>query len=119
MIQFLDISEENTVAARVVGKIKTEDVEKAAKEIDQQLEEDGKVRMYVELDHFEGYELPAFLKDLKFAIQHFDDFEKVALVGQEEWLDALGKVTDEIFPGLEIRFYPLVERPQALRWLEE
>ena len=119
MIQFLDINEENTVAARVVGKIETEDVEKAAKEIDQQLEEDGKVKMYIELDHFEGYELEAFLKDLKFTVRHFDDFERVALVGQEEWLDALGEITDEIFSGVEVRYYPLGERPQALRWLEE
>jgi|GEM_PF-1842596 len=119
MIQFLDVSEENTIAARVVGKIETEDVEKAAKEIDRRLEEDGKVNMYIELDHFEGYEPKAFLEELKLTTEHFGDFRKMAIVSQEEWLNTLAEITDKISPQLEARYYRLEERPQALRWLEE
>lgn len=118
MIQFLDVSERDTIAARVVGKISEKDVESAAEEIDRRLEE-GKVNMYLELDHFEGYEPKAFFKDLQLTLKHFNDFEKVALVSQEEWLDTMAEITDDFVPGIEARYYRLEERPQALRWLDK
>ena len=119
MIQFLDVSEQDTVAARVVGQIDEKDVEKAAKEIDRRLEEEGLINMYLELDHFEGYEPKALFKDLRLMLRHFDNFKKVALVSQEEWLDAVSEITENLDPGVKARYYRIEERPQALRWLEK
>lgn len=119
MIQFLDVDEKNTVATRMVGEISRKDVDQAAREIDRLRAEEGKVNMYIELDNFQGYDsMEAFFEDFKESLKHFDDFNKIALISQDEWLKGVASITKNLLPQTDARYYRFEERPQALRWLK-
>lgn len=40
---------------------------------------------------FEGFEVGALWEDMKFGVQHANDFHRVAIVGDEKWLEWMTK----------------------------
>jgi hypothetical protein len=50
--------------------------------LDEQIKENGKVRLLFEMKDFHGWIIGGMWKDLKFNIQHWRDIEKLAVVGE-------------------------------------
>ncbi|AXA33494.1 STAS/SEC14 domain-containing protein [Francisella adeliensis] len=56
----------------------------------------GKLKVLVIMSNFEGIEVKAMLDDLKTAVKHRKDFEKVAVVTEADWI----KVGLNVFKGI-------------------
>ena len=93
MIEILPESSGNLVAARATGTLTGDDYAAVWEpRLRQAIEEHGKVRVLLYLDEaFDGWDAGAMWEDAKFGLAHFNDFEKIAVVGGEEWV---GKVVD-------------------------
>ncbi len=67
---------------------------------------------------FEGFEVGALWEDMKFGVQHANDFHRVAIVGDEKWLEWMTKVSNLITQG-EMRHYRMTQLLEALRWIND
>ena len=100
------------------GEVKQNDIDQAADVMEDSLEEQGKLRLLMEVKHLEGYDsIAAFMKDTQKTFQHYTDFEKIAIVTEEKWLKGVASLGDLINPA-NIKQFSLTERALAEEWIE-
>ena len=87
------------------------------KSIENRLEKEEKLRIYAEVSNWSGMSLEAFIKDIKFSLQHFKDFEKEAIVSERGWLKSLAAVGNTLFSSIEVKHFTFAEKDQALEWI--
>ena len=111
------------IAAHVIrlvidGEVKQSDIDQAAKTMEDSLKEEDKLRLLMEVKNLEGYDsVAAFVKDTQKTFQHYTDFEKIAVVTEEEWLKGVASLGDLINPA-NIKQFSLSERELAEEWVE-
>lgn len=69
------------------------------------------------MEDFKGWELKAFWEDAKFDMQHANDFEKIAMVGEKKWQQWLTEVMKP-FTKAEIKFFESADSSEALQWIK-
>ena len=109
------IEEGKFVHLTITGKLEKEDYDMFVPEIDQQIEQYGKVNMLVELIDFHGWTAGAAWEDTKFGVRHFNDIERLALVGDKTWEKGLAYFC-KVFTLAEVRYFDLSERDKAEAW---
>ena len=117
MIQILEQIQENIVATKASEKLTTKDYEKLLPLLKNALKKHDKIRWYFEMENFEGWELKAFWKDVKFDIKHASDFEKIAMVGDKQWEKWMTELMKP-FTSAEIKFFELSEKEKGLTWIK-
>jgi hypothetical protein len=83
--------------------------------LSQRIKEQGKFCLLVDMRHFAGMELKVFWDDLKFASQHFNDFKRMAIVGEQKWLTWFAKLASP-FTKTDLRCF--ADQGPAWQWLE-
>lgn len=76
---------------------------------------DIKMNMLVDLRQLEGWELEAAWDDFRFGLNHRNDFEKLAIVGNAAWQKIAAKLSGWFVSG-ETRYFG--DKEAALAWLE-
>jgi hypothetical protein len=99
------------------GEVKQTDIDQAATVMEDALEEE-KLRLLIEVKNLEGYDsIAAFMKNAQKTFQHYTDFEKIAVVTEEQWLADVASLGDLINPA-NIKQFALSERALAEEWIE-
>lgn len=115
------LEEEKFIHLKVVGKLEKEDYDFFVPKIDQQIEQYGKVDMLVELTDFQGWTMGAAWEDTKFGIRHFNDIERLAIVGDKSWEKGM-TIFSKVFTGAKVRYFDAKQagmRDKAERWVKE
>ncbi|MGK7910341.1 MAG: STAS/SEC14 domain-containing protein [Synechococcus sp.] len=94
-------------------------IKRIADEVTQRLETHDRLRLYGEVKDWTGITPKALFEDIKFALQHFHDFEREAIVSDKAWLNAMAKEGARLFPSIEVRHFSWDDRVAALTWVEE
>ena len=97
-------------------KLELADYEEFGSSVESLIEEHGKVRILLRLVGFEGWTAGALWEDIKFDVKHFNDIERLAIVGDKTWEKGMAKFC-EPFTTASINFYTPDELDQAERWL--
>jgi hypothetical protein len=118
MIELFTTSSDQVVAFKIDGKIQTHDFAQIAEAVEEVLKGHEKVRLLVEIERLDGISLDALMEDLRFAFKHFRDVERKAVVSNRQWHESLAKLSNKLFPGIEIRHFPVEQRDQALEWID-
>ncbi len=84
------VEEGKCIHLTVTSKLKKEDYDIFVPEIDQQIEQYGKVNMLLELIDFHGWTASTAWKDTKFGVRHLCDIERLAIVGDKTWEKGMG-----------------------------
>lgn len=116
MIKLIDIPTEDTVGIRIGEKIEGEDYDQILPEVEKKIEENDQINMMVDVENPEGVTASAVWKDLKFDARHFNNFKKVAVVGDEKWLEWMSNIA-EPFTSAEVKNFKGDQKATALRWL--
>ncbi|WP_036477850.1 STAS/SEC14 domain-containing protein [Myxosarcina sp. GI1] len=116
-IKLIPHKPDNIIGINIDGKIEVEDIDRVIELIEKQLQRRGKLRVYAEVENWTGMSLEAFIKDLKFSLQHFKDFEKEAIVSDRQWLKNLAAVGNSLFSGIEVKHFTFADRDKALKWI--
>jgi len=82
-------SRTDVVTIQMSGKLEREDYEKLVPLIEQRLQDHDKVRLLCEMTDFDGFTAGAAWEDIKFDVRHFNDVERVAVVGDTKWQERL------------------------------
>ncbi len=119
MIEIIPFENKKVIAMKISGKIQAESIEKITKAIDEKLKTFEKLNVYVEFEDVLKFSNDAFIKDLKFTFSHLGDFEKEAIVSNKQWLASLIKITDKLYPSIEVRHFSKEETGEARKWIQQ
>lgn len=85
MLQFIPVTEGNTIAIRASGKLTHEDYQDFLPQLEAEIQRQGQVSVLFELDNFSGWTLDAAKDDFKFGLQSREALERIAIVGDKSW----------------------------------
>ena len=116
MIEILTKGEDNTVAIKMTGELTAKDYEPVVSLLENKIRNFGKINLYCEIEGLDDVETGAIWKDLKFDLKHLNDFEKVAMVGDKQWLEWSSKFAKP-FTSAEVRYFDETEKAKAMEWI--
>lgn len=101
----------------VTGKLEKNDYERFLPRIESLIRAHGKVRMLLYLHEFRGWTVGALWKDIKFDMRHFNDIERLAIVGESKWQEGMA-VFCKPFTTAEIKYFDHDQLPAARQWIQ-
>ncbi|HEY8904385.1 MAG TPA: STAS/SEC14 domain-containing protein [Chthoniobacterales bacterium] len=115
-IDLTEIQNGRVLEVRVSGKIVKEDYETFVPAMDRLVRQHGKIQMLMEMHDFHGWTLGAAWEDTKFALHHFHDIERLAIVGETKWQEAMAAFCKP-FTKAEVRFFDRKDIDDAREWV--
>lgn len=118
MFELLPESEGKIVGVHASGRLSDSDYKTFIPKIEERIDAHGKIRMLVDMDGFDGWDLYAAWDDFTFGMTHWHHFEKMALVGDKPWEKIAAKAGDMLMRA-EVRFFDLEDKDSAWDWIKE
>jgi hypothetical protein len=106
------------LAVSVSGKLAKADYEHFVPEFDRLVRQHGKLRVLFDMTDFHGWDAGALWADTKFALKHFADIERLAMVGKTKWQHGMATFCKP-FTKATIRYFDHAEAAAARTWLSE
>ena len=117
-IQLTEETSGKTLTVRVSGKLASADYEHFVPEFERLVARNGKLRVLFEMSGFHGWEAGALWADTKFALKHFSDIDRLAMVGDKKWEHGMATFCKP-FTKATVRYFDHTEAAEARRWLGE
>ena len=117
MVEILPLEAENVIAIRMIGRIDAQDMDRIIEAAEPKLADGGKLRVYVEVDAFDGITFEALGKDMKWGLKHALDFKAKAVVSELRWAEKLAQVFDRLFPRIPLRHFQPDQKDEAWDWI--
>lgn len=112
------ISEEegNIVRVEVSGTLTQEDYDKLVPSWKAMIARHGQMRLLFIMTDFHGWKPGAAWDDFRFDLEHGQEVERVAMVGEKKWQEWISKL-GALFANTKVRYFALADVDQAERWL--
>ena len=117
-VELKESVDRNLLEVRLTGKLVKEDYESLVPSVERLIRQHHKIRMLVEMHDFHGWTAGALWEDTKFALHHFRDIERLALVGERKWQEGMA-VFCKPFTAAKVRYFEHAESDKARTWLDE
>jgi len=104
------------VEVSVSGKLTKEDYEQFVPVIERRIAEHGKLRLLVRMHDFHGWEAAALWDDVRFDARHFNDIERLAIVGEKAWEHGMA-IFCKPFTAAQVRYFEREQESEARAWL--
>jgi hypothetical protein len=118
MVLHMHKAEGRILEINVNGKLKQEDYASFIVEAEQRMRQYGRIRLLIEMHDFHGWEAGALWEDVKFDVKHFNDIERIAVVGETTWHEWITMLFRP-FTAAEIQYFKPDQTDQARAWIEE
>lgn len=118
MLELIDIGAENVLALKMDGKIELDDIERVKTRVGEILENHEKVRVYAEVESFDGISIQALWEDLKLGFGNMSKFSHKAVVSDKKWMANMAKIADKVVPSVELKHFTPDERDAAIEWIK-
>jgi hypothetical protein len=115
-IEFSEQHDGRIITVRVSGKLVKEDYERFIPAVERLIAAHGKVRLLFEMHDFHGWAAAALWEDFKFDVKHFDDIERLAMVGEKRWQQWMSSFCRP-FTTARIRYFESHEADKAREWI--
>jgi hypothetical protein len=117
MIEAIETGNPGVLAFRLVGEMHDSDYKLLVPAVEAALKKTGgKVRLLADLEDFRGWDLHAAWDDFKFELSHWNDIEKVAVLGDHRSREWVSRMHWPRTKG-EVRYFGEREHPAAWTWL--
>ncbi len=117
MFEVLPETHERRFFVKVSGKLTDADYKELLPRLDKAIADHGRLNMFIDMEEFEAIELRAAWDDFAFGIKHWNDFERVAMVGDKGWQELLVKTFDPFIKG-DFRHFEIADKGAAQAWIE-
>jgi hypothetical protein len=117
----IQLNEENNgklLTIHVTGKLIKDDYAEFVPAFERLVRQHGKLRVLLDMIDFHGWELSAAWEDTRFAIQHFADIDRLAVVGDKEWQHGMA-IFARPFTKAQVRYFDHAKAAEARKWLDE
>lgn len=78
----------------------------------------GKLRVLIDMTQFHGWNAGALWEEIKFDLQHLNEMERMAVVGEKRWQHAVADFAKVVLPAAT-RYFDVAEAVQARAWIAE
>ena len=119
MLELLALPFPHVVGVRVSGKINHTDIEVILKEVERKLIDEDNLNIFIELDHFEGFTVRGWLKEMRFLAKYINRFTRTAILGEPRWFNLGTALITRAFPNIEIDHFIPLQKDEALIWVSE
>ncbi len=102
----------------VTGKLQKEFYEEFVPLVEKQIAEFKKIRVLFQMHDFHGWTAGAFWEDLKFDLKHFNDIERLAIVGESKWEKGMATFCKP-FTTAKVQYFDVADVDQARLWINE
>jgi len=116
MIEILNDTKDDLVAVKATEKLSKDDYDVLIPLLEGRLDTHDKLRMYFEMEDFEGWRIKALWEDVKFDTKHANDFKRIAMVGDRKWQENMTQLMKP-FTSADVKFFDLSEKNRALEWV--
>ncbi len=116
MVNILSEPAPDTLAIQVTGKLNKKDYNIILPVLESKIGEFGKINLLVEVDDMKGMSSGAVWEEVRFDAEHINDFKRVAVVGDEHWLEWTSKFADPFTPA-QIRYFNKANMKEATDWV--
>lgn len=106
------------VTLKFKGKVSKEDYELFVPQIEGLMKGDARIRLLVELHDFKGWTAGALWEDTKFAARHFNDIQKLAVVGDSRWEKGMTSFIKP-FTKAAVKYFPMQDIDRAREWIRQ
>jgi hypothetical protein len=119
MISIMEETEAEVLLVKASGVLTAQDYEDILiPQLNQRIEHFGKASiLFYFADDFKGWEIGAAWDDAVFGMKHRHDFKKVAVVGDQKWLNWAMKIGYYFIDGQVASFHKS-EYQNALSWVK-
>ena len=100
------------------GRLHHQDYKIFVPQVEEAIKRAGKVRLLACFRDFHGWDLHAGWDDMRFAVRHYDDLERIALVGDRKWEEWMAKICQP-FTGAQVQYFDSADIKAAWEWLRE
>jgi len=117
----IQLNEENNgklLAVHVSGKLVKDDYTDFVSAFERLVRQHGKLRVLFDMTDFHGWEVSAAWEDFKFGVDHFSDIERMAMVGEKKWQEAMA-VFAKPFTKAQVLYFDHADAAKARNWLDE
>ncbi len=117
----IKLSEENggtILVVHVSGMLAKADYKRFVPEFERLARQPGRMRVLFEMTDFHGWELGALWEDIKFDLKHYTDIDRIAMIGEKTWQNAM-TIICKPFTTAKVRFFDHAEALEARAWLAE
>jgi hypothetical protein len=117
----IQLKEENggrVLVVHVSGKLVKADYGCFVPEFERLVREHGKLHVLFDMTGFHGWDAGALWADTQFAIHHFSDIERIAMVGETKWQKGMA-VFCRPFTKATIQYFNHIDASAARTWLDE
>jgi hypothetical protein len=115
-IQLKEENEGRLLAVHVSGKLEKADYEHFVPEFERLVRQHGKLRILFDMTEFHGWTVGALWEDTKFAMHHFRDIDRLAVVGEKKWQAGMATFCKP-FTKATIQYYDHADAAEARKWL--
>ncbi len=119
MSVFVELDSDSMILnVRVSDKLTKDDYATFAPQLEKYVEQHGPLRVLLQTDDFHGWEASALWEDIKFNVRHFNDIERLAIVGEKKWEKGMATFCKP-FTTASIRYFPPDQLEEARNWVAE
>jgi hypothetical protein len=116
-IQLEETHGESIARLTVKQKLDKADYEAFVPQLEWLIEKKGKINLLIELVDFKGWTVGALWEDTRFAVKHFADINKMAVVGEgKSWEKAMTAFAKP-FTRAKVRYFEFKDKESAEKWL--
>jgi len=115
-IQLTEENDGKLLVVHVSGKLEKADYEHFVPEFERLVGLHGKIRVLFDMTGFHGWTFGAVWEDTKFAMHHFRDIERLAVVGEKQWQKGMATFCKP-FTKATIQYYDHTKATKARQWL--
>lgn len=117
-IHMNQLSDGKSLYVTVTGKLEEADYERFVPEVERLIESHEKISLVVEFKDFTGWTSGALWEDIKFDVKHFNDIERLAMIGEKHWHEWMAKFCKP-FTTAKIRYFSPENKAEAVDWVQE
>lgn len=112
-----EIMDGRIIEVTVSGKITREVYEEFVPRAEAAIEKYGSIRIVFVMLGFHGWDAGALWEDLKFDVKHFNQIERLAIVGETKWEKGMS-VFCRPFTTATIKYFDHSEIERAREWIK-
>lgn len=115
-VEMKELDNGKLLEVHLTGKLVKKDYETFLPAVERLVKQHGKILMLVELHDFHGWTAGAVWEDIKFDAKHFNDIERLVVLGENKWERGMA-VFCKPFTTAKVRYFDRSQAAEARDWL--
>ena len=115
-IEFHEEHHGQVLAVHVTGRLAAADYTRFVPEFERLVQQRGPLRVLFDMAGLHGWDAGAMWADTKFAMHHFRDIDRLAVLGEKKWQEGMATFCKP-FTKATIRYFDHAHADDARNWL--